>query len=233
MKGMKEVGNLLRQTRESQGVEIEHVARELKVRPDYLEILESGDVRSVSKEIYILGYLKSYASWLGLNSNEITNQFKSFNGDLSVSKGAHSDSMVFLKFDERLLSSNSSVYLFCIFFLCLFFFLERNSDSLSAAIFDESYFIISKVNENPYAGFSFKKDVNNKIMLVATKDLTIKLNYSDNYVENKYISLGEVYFLDDNKDVLISSDSPHDVDIFTDDTQGKYLGTLKDFYMYN
>ena len=48
---MKDVGNLLKETRESQGYGIEQVAEELKVRPEYLKILESGDGSSTSRRI--------------------------------------------------------------------------------------------------------------------------------------------------------------------------------------
>lgn len=73
---MKELGNLLRQAREAKGYDINHVAKEIKMNPKYLKILESGDLSSVSKEIYLVGYLKAYSSWLGLNSSEIIRSFK-------------------------------------------------------------------------------------------------------------------------------------------------------------
>ena len=108
---MKEVGSLLRETRESQGFKIEQAAKELKVRSEYLEVLESGDISSLSNEIYILGYLKSYSAWLGLNSNEITNRFRSLNNELSVNKGVSHDSSFFINVEDRMISSNKPVYL--------------------------------------------------------------------------------------------------------------------------
>ncbi len=230
---MKEVGILLRETREIQGYDIDHAAKELKVRPEYLKILESGDVSSVSNEIYILGYLKSYSSWLGLNSNEIINKFKSLNGNLSVTKNVCHDSSVFINIEERMLSSNKPIYLLSALLLALFF--VANRDSSDADLLFVSGVPISEYGEkkHPYAGFSYNKEVNGKIMLMAKSDLGVKLNYADNLVKSEYLTSGEVYFLSSDKDVLISSNRPKDIDVFSDDENGKYLGTLEEFYVYN
>ncbi|MDA0782235.1 MAG: helix-turn-helix domain-containing protein [Rickettsiales bacterium] len=230
---MKEVGSLLKETRESQGFKIEQAAKELKVRSEYLEVLESGDISSLSNEIYILGYLKSYSAWLGLNSNEITNRFRSLNNELSVNKGVSHDSSFFINVEDRMISSNKPVYLFCVLLLLIFFIFYKAPQSDDLSFVEGVGIELHGMHKHQYAGFAFKKEVHNKIMLMAKSDLGIKLNYSDNLVENEYLASGDVYFLPTDKNVLISSDSPENVDVFSDDERGKYLGTLQDFYIFN
>ena len=75
---MKEIGELLKETRIQNGVSIEEVSSDLKYKVSQLELLENGDFKSF-KDIYVLKcMITDYAKYLGLNSEEIIDEFNEY-----------------------------------------------------------------------------------------------------------------------------------------------------------
>lgn len=65
------LGASLRQKREALGWRIEDVAEHLKIRASVLEALEHEQYEILPDRVYLLGFLKSYASFLGLDSQKV------------------------------------------------------------------------------------------------------------------------------------------------------------------
>jgi len=71
------LGRVLKRARVSQGYEIPDVARTLRIRPEYLEALEEGDHTRLPGRVYAIGFVRSYATFLGLDSAVAIERFKS------------------------------------------------------------------------------------------------------------------------------------------------------------
>jgi cytoskeleton protein RodZ len=84
---LREVGALLRQTRLGRGEELEDVAEYLRIRPTYLYGLEQGDLSIIPGRTYALGFLRSYAQYLGFDGDDLIAQIRSSVADLAG--GAH------------------------------------------------------------------------------------------------------------------------------------------------
>ena len=80
---LREVGAHLRQTRMERGESIETVAENLRIRPGYLEGLEQGDLSVIPGRPYALGFLRSYAQYLGFDGDDVIAQTRSSVGSLS------------------------------------------------------------------------------------------------------------------------------------------------------
>ena len=64
---MKEIGEKLKETRESMGISIEEAAEDLKLRPSQLTNIEEGN-RDAFKDIFYLKYfIRDYSKYLGLD----------------------------------------------------------------------------------------------------------------------------------------------------------------------
>ena len=75
---MKEIGELLKETRIQNGVSIEEVSSDLNYKVSQLELLENGDYKSF-KDIFLLKcMITDYSKYLGLNSEEIIDEFNEF-----------------------------------------------------------------------------------------------------------------------------------------------------------
>ena len=75
---MKEIGEKLREARESMGISIEEAAEDLKLKPSQLENIEDGN-REAFKDIFYLKYfIRDYSIYLGLDYEEMVEDFNEF-----------------------------------------------------------------------------------------------------------------------------------------------------------
>jgi cytoskeleton protein RodZ len=70
------VGELLRRTREIKGHELDAVAVRLRIRPAYLKAIESGRFQDLPGSTYAVGFVRTYADHLGLDSEDVVRRFR-------------------------------------------------------------------------------------------------------------------------------------------------------------
>lgn len=70
------VGELLRNARLKKGLTISDVSAELCIRKIYINAIENMDLSNLPPAPYGLGFVRSYASYLGLNSDRIVSSYK-------------------------------------------------------------------------------------------------------------------------------------------------------------
>jgi len=70
------VGSRLLQARRKKDLSIDQVEEATKVRAKYLHAIESGNWNEFPSRIYVYGFVKRYAEFLGLDSNKILEDFR-------------------------------------------------------------------------------------------------------------------------------------------------------------
>jgi cytoskeleton protein RodZ len=70
------IGSELRSARERLGWEIDAVAVSLRLKPAYIRAIEQGDIRTLPGTAYAVGFVRTYAQALGLDSNEAIRRFR-------------------------------------------------------------------------------------------------------------------------------------------------------------
>jgi cytoskeletal protein RodZ len=75
------VGEQLREAREVRGFDLYRAERDTKIRGKFLAALEAGDFADLPGEVYTRGFLRNYASYLGLDPDEIVDQWRRETGD--------------------------------------------------------------------------------------------------------------------------------------------------------
>ena len=73
---MGQLGELLKEARQNKGVSLEEVEEELKIRSRYLQALEEEDFSIMPPEVYVRGFLRNYAVYLGLDPEEARALYK-------------------------------------------------------------------------------------------------------------------------------------------------------------
>jgi cytoskeleton protein RodZ len=73
---MESLGEKLRQAREAHGYSIEQVARDTHISRQYLEALELENFAILPGDTYVVGFLRNYAEYLGLNPEELVTLYK-------------------------------------------------------------------------------------------------------------------------------------------------------------
>ncbi len=68
---MKQVGALLRGRRKELNLSLKEIENSTSIRSSYLEAIEEGKIQQCVAGIYATGFLRQYASFLGLDAEKI------------------------------------------------------------------------------------------------------------------------------------------------------------------
>jgi len=72
-----EIGNSLREARERQGLGYPEIELATKIRSKYIRALEEEDFTAIPGDAYIRGFLRTYAEYLGLDSDVYVEEYAS------------------------------------------------------------------------------------------------------------------------------------------------------------
>lgn len=75
---MKEIGEKLKEARESIGISIEEAAEDLKLRPSQIENIENGNIEAFKDVFYLKYFIRDYAKYLGLDKEEMVDEFNEY-----------------------------------------------------------------------------------------------------------------------------------------------------------
>ena len=80
---MKNIGTKLKDKREENGLSIEEVAEDLKMRPSQLSSIEEGKSEDFKDVFYLKHFIRDYAKYLGLDSEMILDEFNEYLFDMT------------------------------------------------------------------------------------------------------------------------------------------------------
>lgn len=75
---MKEIGQKLKETRESMGITIDEVCIDLKLRPSQVENIEEGNMEAFKDVFYLKLFIKNYSKYLGLDYDAMVEEFNEY-----------------------------------------------------------------------------------------------------------------------------------------------------------
>lgn len=73
---MTTVGELLRAEREKKGLSIKEIENAISIRALYINAIEEGNYTLIPGEVYLKGFIRNYANYLGLNGQEMVNSYR-------------------------------------------------------------------------------------------------------------------------------------------------------------
>jgi len=74
---VESLGNKLKEAREAKGLTFENASRDTNISSKFLEALEREDYSPFPGEPYVLGFLKNYGEYLGLDPEELLSLYRS------------------------------------------------------------------------------------------------------------------------------------------------------------
>jgi cytoskeletal protein RodZ len=120
---MVRLGPHLRQKRLQRKQSLEEIAQILKIKPQFLAAIERGEYTKLPSPAYAQGFVRNYATYLGLSKAETTMLFKREFDEKRAMK-VLPDSMVKTKeFPLQRLRIQQSLIIFVVFLLLVFGFL--------------------------------------------------------------------------------------------------------------
>lgn len=121
---MKTLSHKFKNKRKQKGLTFEQVASDIKVNKNYIEIFESGDFKDKLDKIYINGFIRSYANYLGLDSKKMLNLYKDSLVDAKKPSSKYKDffkpKIIFFNQGERVIKTNKAINLICCILLVFF-----------------------------------------------------------------------------------------------------------------
>ncbi len=72
----RDVGKVLRHTREFYGKTLNDVERALRIRSSQIDAIEHGDISKLPGRVYAIGFVRSYAEYLELDGDKVVRLFK-------------------------------------------------------------------------------------------------------------------------------------------------------------
>src|SRR5262249_15425030 len=73
---MSQLGERLREARESQGISLSQAAVETRILQRYLVALEEGDFQHLPGDVYAGGFIRNYAEYLGIPAEELIELYR-------------------------------------------------------------------------------------------------------------------------------------------------------------
>jgi cytoskeleton protein RodZ len=73
---MESVGQDLSKERQRRGKKLSDVWSMLKIRPDFLAAIEESRFEALPGSVYAIGYVRSYAAYLGLDAEKLVDRLK-------------------------------------------------------------------------------------------------------------------------------------------------------------
>ena len=102
---MKEIGEKLKEARESMGITIDEAASDLKIRASQVESIEDGDKDAFKDIFYLKMFIKNYSKYLGLDQEELVEEFNEYLFDYISFRGAFDN----LAIDSITINQNISI----------------------------------------------------------------------------------------------------------------------------
>ena len=70
------VGECFKSKREEMGITIHDLGAKLKIKPEYIESIENDDYGNLPPEVYVKGFIRAYAEFVGFDASKMVNMFK-------------------------------------------------------------------------------------------------------------------------------------------------------------
>ena len=80
---MKNIGIKLRTKREENGLSVDEVAEDLKMRPSQIVSIEEGKMEDFKDVFYLKYFIRDYAKYLGLDGEKILDEFNEYLFDIT------------------------------------------------------------------------------------------------------------------------------------------------------
>ncbi len=215
---MNDIGAMLSEARINQNLEIEQVSRETNIARDYIKALENDDYTAFPAEPYVLGFLRNYAEYLGLDADEIVNLYKQIKiQESSLPTEALLPKRNFAISKTAVIAIVSLIGIVCVFVIAYFAFTKWIPASKSAKpskptevktqkVVESRQSASYKLTEEPFEKRIFEGD--ELKLIVAEKEYSLKVLKAspdlvlETAIGNQIISLGQNLKFDLNNDLI-------------------------------
>ena len=230
MKIYREIANEIITARENKKIQIEEVAKILNISRCLLEDIESGNFKKIKEDVYELGHLRTYISWLKINPQPIMDLLKNTNNSNSTKSIFFA--IPFLNINKNYVIGISLALLILLFFSWYKFYLvDANIKNIAENNFIE-YEDVSNKNTILINNNGAENEEKNNSDLVAIKAITsswIQIERLDGSIyESKILKKDEQIELLNKKNLLLITNNAGGLVISINGLELEKLGNIGD-----
>lgn len=179
---LKIARKLLKSKREELSLSIEDICRELKLDKKIIKNIESGNFSNFKSYLFLKGYIKNYADFLGIDINLPESRYKKKYKNINESRKKESKK----KFKKKYLNKNKYLFILFIFVLLSIFisvYKNKDQENIDVNLISESLEIVeTKKLQN-----DDKLNIKNEIFENTSKKIIQKNIVSSGIVNNSLI----------------------------------------------
>jgi cytoskeletal protein RodZ len=75
---MEPIGDYLKRERELRSISLEEISKTTRIRPAILHAVEKNQLDSLGSPVFVKGFLRAYAQYVGLNPNDVVLRYEAF-----------------------------------------------------------------------------------------------------------------------------------------------------------
>jgi cytoskeletal protein RodZ len=106
--GLDQIGQKLKAAREGQGLSLVQIYERTKIPINHLQSIDNGQSEELPEPVYVAGFIKRYGDCVGLNGQNLSDEYRRENGDLRSSASESSPSHAKI-FNQPMLLAPASV----------------------------------------------------------------------------------------------------------------------------
>ena len=204
-----DIGLRLKEHREKRRLSVEQVAGRLKIREHYLKALEEGRFSKIPGRIYVDGYLKSYATYLGLDGDTLLAAYRGSGGPSS-----NDDNYMLPEISHGEMKPGRRILWLALILLLLIYMVwfisdRKQEDHSQTATTSQA------ANNNTQQPIT-EKALDARVVIVAKSDIEITiLGVDGNPIYKNLMHGGETYFVPSDG-LILKTSAPGGVQIYVD-----------------
>ena len=105
---MQNLGELLRDEREKKGLSLKEIENAISIRTLYISAIEEGNYNIIPGEVYLKGFIRNYANYLGLNGQEMVDLYRRSQNPVAENLPVASDSVENPAIHAKQITNNNS-----------------------------------------------------------------------------------------------------------------------------
>jgi len=193
------VGTMLKSLRQQKGLKIVDISKKLCIRKCYLEAIENSNYKELPAVPYGIGFIRSYANYLGLNGENIVELYKEEtntpkNDDMRILEAQPEATVPGLQYLLISLLAVAAIYAAWVFF-------NKNDVSVSENLPEETI-----TNEEENAEVVVIEDFN------PVSDESAKTESEKTVVDNDVVVMSDEKYVDDKQSVTENDETVNNID---------------------
>jgi hypothetical protein len=202
-----DIGMHLKEHREKRRLSLEHVAARLKIRGHYLRALEEGHFSNIPGRIYVDGYLRSYADYLGLDSPTILAAYRGSGG-----RSSNDDNYMLPEVSHGEMKPGRRILWLALILLLLIYSIWFISDHKQEGPTSPNATQATLNTPQPVT----EKALDARVVIVAKSDVEVTVLGTDGSpIYKNLMHSGETYFVPSDG-LILKASSPDNIQLFVD-----------------